>query len=78
VSARRAVEAQARWVDMPFKGQKTQVLPWKEGLDLITNEVFMDPQRLSQAENVEFGFDGTRIKRGGSIPLNKSPIFASE
>jgi hypothetical protein len=62
---------------MGFTGQKVRLMPWKGGLNTVVNPVVLDPQHLTRAENVEFGFDGRRQKRGGSIRLNKVPIIGS-
>lgn len=64
---------------MPFDGdQPIRLLPWTGGLNISTNPSIADPQDLSVSENVEYGFDGHRTKRGGSTPLNKSPLFVFE
>jgi hypothetical protein len=59
----------------PDEKQWQTLLPWRGGLDTVTNPTLADPQFISRAENIEYGFDGTRIKRGGVKKLNQTPII---
>lgn len=60
---------------MAFRGEKIRMVPWKGGLVTVINPVMAKPDNLSLAENIEYGFDGRRQKRGGSKKLNKVPII---
>lgn len=57
-----------------FKGNIIKLMPWTGGWNIVTNPVVADPQQLRKAENIEYGYDGRRRKRGGSKRLNKIAV----
>lgn len=63
---------------MPFRGEIVSLVPWKGGLDLVTDPTMVDPQMLSQAENIDLEFDGTRRRRGGNKLFNQAPVIDTE
>ena len=58
--------------------QPISLLPWRGGLNTVTNPVIMDPDQLTEATNIDYAFDGTREKRGGVKKYNETPIIDTE
>ena len=63
---------------MPYDGVVLPLIPWRGGLNTVEDPFMADPQQLSEAENIEFRFDGTRQKRGGVKKFNRVPVIDTE
>jgi hypothetical protein len=63
---------------MPFRGTLIQLHPWNGGLDIVSNPALADPQKLSSVDNIDFLFDGTRVKRGGVALYNQATVLDTE
>ena len=59
---------------MSHIGQPIILMPWRGGLDTVTNPTVADPQRVDIFRNMEYAFDGTRTKRGVK-KFNKTPLI---